>query len=99
MVGDAARIKQTLYHLVIAALKTATGDTVAVAAAREGNGVVLSVRYGAPAGGRPPALSLHLAQRIAELHGGSLAVAEQDGDAVVSLRLPAGGQSTRAAIS
>lgn len=99
MVGDAARIKQTLYHLVIAALKTTSGDVVAVVVTREGGKVVFSIRYRAPPVTRSPALSMHLAQRIAELHGGTLLSATEGGDMVVSVRLPAGGVSARAATS
>ncbi|MGE4062505.1 MAG: PAS-domain containing protein [Rhodospirillaceae bacterium] len=99
MVGDAARIKQTLYHLVIAALKTTHGDVVAVVVTREGSGVVFAVRYAAQHDGRTPALSIHLAERIAELHGGGVSFGDAGGDAVVSVRLPAGGVSARAATS
>lgn len=99
MVGDAARIKQTLYHLVIAALKTTHGDVVAVVVTREGTMVLFSVRYAAQHDGRAPALSIHLAQRIAELHGGSLRTGADGGDAVISVLLPSGGTAARAARS
>lgn len=99
MIGDAARIKQTLYHLVIAALKATHGDVVAVMVTREGTSLVFAVRYAAQHDGRAPALSMHLGQRIAELHGGRLAARADGGDTVVSVHLPAGGAAARAATS
>ena len=99
MVGDAARIKQTLYHLVIAALKTTEGDVVAVVVTREGTSVIFAIRYAAAHDNRTPALSIHLAQRIAELHGGGLKTKAEGADTVISVRLPAGGQAARAASS
>ncbi|MGE3474349.1 MAG: PAS-domain containing protein [Rhodospirillaceae bacterium] len=92
MVGDGARIKQTLYHLVIAALKTTHGDVVAVVVTREGAGVVFAIRYAAQHDGRTPALSIHLAQRITDLHGGSLTTKADGGDTVVTVLLPSGGK-------
>lgn len=99
MVGDAARIKQTLYHLVVAALKTTHGEVVSLVTARETAGVSFALRYAAHQDGRAPALSMHLAQRIAELHGGRLSTTVDGGDAVVSVHLPAGERSARAATS
>ena len=82
MVGDAARIKQTLYHLVIAALKTTEGEVVAVIVTREGTGVIFAVRYAATHDSRTPALSIHLAQRIAarisEVEGTDIPVGSLD---------------------
>ncbi len=97
MVGDAARIKQTLYHLVIAALKATTGEIVALVVTREGTGVTFAIRYAAQHDGRATALSIHLAQRITDLHGGDLMSKGDGEDTVVIVRLPSGGHAARVA--
>ncbi len=99
MVGDAARIKQTLYHLVIAALKTTHGEQVVLAVTRDASTLAFAVRYPAPHDVRAPVLSLHLAQRIAELHGGKVVSKADGGDAAIVVTLPAGGNAARAATS
>jgi len=99
MIGDAARVKQTLYHLVVAALKITHGDVISVVVTREDEKLVFSIRYTAPHDGRAPTLSIHLAGRIAELHGGGVTSRGEGNDTVVSLHLPAGGSAARAATS
>ena len=66
---------------------------VAVVVTREGSGVVFAIRYAAAHDGRSPALSIHLAQRITDLHGGHLTTRADGGDTVVTVLLPAGGKS------
>jgi len=94
MVGDATRIKQTLYHIVTGALKGIAGDRIVLAVRREtatGN-VAFTVRHraGETYG---PGLGVYLAQRMVELHGGTLEITTENDDTLVACRLPAGGTS------
>ncbi len=100
MVGDAVRIKQTLYHVVSGALKTASGDRIVLSVAREGERlVVFAVRHRSNGEARGPGLGVYLAQRIAELHGGKLEIMSDGEDSVVTCRIPAGGASARADVA
>ena len=97
MVGDAVRIKQTLYHVLSGALKNVTGDRIELAVQRTAPAdVVFAVRH---AVGDNPAqgLGVYLAQRIIELHGGTLDVTITNGQIVIAARLPAGTTSQRPA--
>ena len=95
MVGDAVRIKQTLYHVVSGALKNVTGDRIVLSVGRGGaDEVTFEVRHAAKEG-YGPGLGVYLAQRMAELHGGSLAITTEDNHTVVACRLPAGGTPVR----
>ena len=78
VVGDAVRIKQTLFHLVSGALNAAGERIVSLRVARDGRRRpgrldVALCRRGRP-GSRRQALGIYLAQRMAELHGGALEV-------------------------
>ncbi len=98
MVGDAVRIKQTLFHVVSGALKVLDGDTLALAVQRtDADDVVFSVRHKAKGGAQAPGLGVYLAQRIAELHGGALDIAHDGDESLISCRLPSGGGRERAA--
>jgi len=93
MVGDAVRIKQTLYHVVSGALKTVTGDRVILSVRRTTpDEVTFAVRHTAESYG--PGLGVYLAQRMAELHGGSLDIGSDGGDTIITCRLPVGGMRT-----
>jgi len=96
MVGDAARIKQTLYHLLINALKSAGGEYMTLRITRQGPSLAFTLRARADDDGRAPGLGIHLAQRIAELHGGTLSSAADGADSVVTVLLPAGGAAQAA---
>lgn len=96
MVGDAARIKQTLYHLLTGALKNIPdGERLVLSAERDipdKGDVIFSVRHAAN-GQTHAGLGVYLAQRIAELHGGELTTDADGTDILVSCRLPAGGST------
>ncbi len=96
MVGDAARIKQTLYHLLTGALKNIPdGERIILSAERmgaAGDDVTFSVRHAAN-GQTHAGLGVYLAQRIAELHGGSLTTDADGVDILVACRLPVGGSA------
>ena len=98
MVGDAVRIKQTLFHVISGALKVLDGDTLALAVQRaDGDKVVFSVRHKAKDGAQAPGLGVYLAQRIAELHGGALDIKHDGAESLISCRLPAGSGQRAAA--
>lgn len=97
MVADAVRIKQTLFHIISGALKTAAGSRVTLSAARERDHVVFAVRYKADSEARGLGLGIYLAQRIAELHGGALELASEGEESVVRCRLPTGDAAAKAA--
>ena len=95
MVGDAVRIKQTLFHVLSGALKNVTGDRIELSVQRGAsdgisNDVTFAVRH-ATSEGYGPGLGVYLAQRMVELHGGRLEITTDGGDTVVACRLPAGG--------
>ena len=93
MVGDAARIKQTLYHLLTGALKNIPdGERIVLSAERDDltkGDVTFTVRHAAN-GQTHAGLGVYLAQRIAELHGGALTTDADGADILVACRLPAG---------
>ena len=96
MVGDAARIKQTLYHIVSGALKNAAGGQVSLSVQRtDGGDVTFTVRHraGEVYG---PGLGVYLAQRMVELHGGRLEITAEGDETIVACRLPVGGAASRA---
>ncbi len=97
MVGDAARIKQTLYHLLTSALKNMPeGERIVLSAHRDENSkndVTFSVRHAAN-GQTHAGLGIYLAQRIAELHGGALTADADGADILVACRLPSGDVSS-----
>jgi signal transduction histidine kinase len=97
MVGDAARIKQTLYHLLTGALKNIPdGERVVLSAQRDDltkGDVIFAVRHAAN-GQTHAGLGVYLAQRTAELHGGALTTDADGVDILVACRLPAGGASS-----
>ena len=97
MVGDAARIKQTLYHLLTGALKNMPdGERIVLSAQRNGNSegdVTFAVRHAANAQTHA-GLGIYLAQRIAELHGGELTTDADGADILVACHLPADGTSS-----
>ncbi len=96
MVGDAARIKQTLYHVVTGALKNLTGDNIELSVQRTASGdVTFAIRHAAGEG-YGAGLGVYLAQRMVELHGGTLEISAEGGDTVVACRLPAGNSPARA---
>ena len=97
MVGDAVRLKQTLFHLISGALKTLAGDRITLSAERSSGEVVFAVRHTARSEARGLGLGIYLAQRIAELHGGALELAVEADESVVRCRLPAGGAASQAA--
>ena len=91
MVGDAARIKQTLYHIVSGALKNITGDNIALEAQRTAGGDVTFIVRHRAGEAYGPGLGVYLAQRMVELHGGRLDITTDNGETIVACRLPAGG--------
>jgi len=95
MIGDAARIKQTLYHMVSGALKNAVTGRIELSVKRiSATEVTFAVRH-ATAEGYGPGLGVYLAQRMVELHGGRLDITAEGGDTVVACKLPTGGASGR----
>ena len=100
MIGDAARIKQTLFHVLSGALKSVTGDRIELSVQRAApdeisNDVTFAVRHAAGEG-YGPGLGVYLAQRMVELHGGRLEITTDGDNTVVACRLPAGGLPGRA---
>ncbi len=93
MVGDAARIKQTLYHLITGALKNIPeGERLTLLAERDSTAkgdVTLAIRHAAN-GQTHAGLGVYLAQRIAELHGGHLTTDADGSDILIACRLPVG---------
>jgi len=98
MVGDAVRIKQTLYHVMSGALKNLAGDRIdriVLGVSRsDTDQVIFSVRHKAM-DSFGPGLGVYLAQRIVELHGGQLSITTDGDDAVIACSLPAGGLGAR----
>jgi signal transduction histidine kinase len=95
MIGDDARIKQTLYHIISGALKNAGGGRVDLAVKRGAPAeVTFTVRHAA-AQGHMPGLGVYVAQRMVELHGGRLEITTDGADTVIACRLPAGGAAGR----
>ncbi len=95
MIGDAARIKQTLYHMVSGALKNAVTGRIDLAVKKtSATEVTFAVRH-ATAEGFGPGLGVYLAQRMVELHGGRLDITTEGGDTIVACKLPTGGASGR----
>ena len=98
IVGDAVRIKQTLFHVISGALKVLDGDKLDLVVQRTDTGdVVFSVRHKAKDGAQAPGLGVYLAQRIAELHGGALDMKNEGDQSLISCRLPSGGGARVAA--
>ena len=100
MIGDAVRIKQTLFHVLSGALKNVAGDRIELSVQRGvsdgiSNDVTFAVRHTSNEN-YGPGLGVYLAQRMVELHGGRLDITTDGADTVVACRLPAGGQSGRA---
>ena len=96
MVGDAARIKQTLYHLLMGALKNVPdGESIVLSAQRSENSknhVTFSISHAAYEQ-MQTSLGVYLAQRIAELHGGSITTNTDDTQMLVAFHLPTGGST------
>ncbi len=98
MVGDAVRIKQTLYHIISGALKNTTGERIELGVRREGPAeVTFAVRYATAENhaASGPGLGVYLAQRIVELHGGKLEIVADGPNTIVACRLPAGTAQAR----
>lgn len=91
MVGDATRIKQTLYHVVTGALKNVEGKDITLAVQRDAAGEVTFIVRHRTGDTYSPGLGVYLAQRMVELHGGRLEISANNGEALVACRLPAGG--------
>ncbi|MBY0509533.1 MAG: PAS-domain containing protein [Rhodospirillaceae bacterium] len=96
MIGDAARIKQTLYHIVSGALKNVAGDQVVLDVLRTTGGDITFTVHHRAGEAYGPGLGVYLAQRMVELHGGRLEITASGGDTAVACRLPAGGVASRA---
>jgi len=91
MVGDAVRIKQTLYHIMSGALKNLAGERITLSVGRDtSEQVTFSVRHIATES-FGPGLGVYLAQRIVELHGGQLTISTEGDETVIACQLPAGG--------
>ncbi len=90
MVGDSVRIKQTLYHIVTGALKSAVATQISLSVQRTPEEITFSVRH-ITDDSYNPGLGVYLAQRMAELHGGRLDITTEGTETVVAARLPAGG--------
>ena len=93
VVGDATRLKQTLYHLLITALNAVEQSALSLRVARNGEHAEVTLRYAAAGENAPSfdhgALGLHFARRMAELHGGAVEVDTTGPEAVLVCRLPA----------
>jgi len=105
MVGDEARIEQILFHLISSAIKdSATGNRVLIKACRERDehavewisltvadqavGRHLSTSGGLNQGG---SLTILLARRFTEMHGGSLTITPHSGEGTTAVcRIPSG---------
>ncbi len=94
MVGDAQRLKQTLFYLVTTSLAAAGEGAVSLTVGRSDNDrqIDITLRYVATAAldHGASSLGMHFARRMAELHGGSVKVEADGMQARVLCQLPAG---------
>jgi len=96
MVGDATRIKQSLYHLLNSALKaTDDGGRLALTAERGGDGMVTFALKHGNGEAESLGLAIYLARRIAQMHGGQIDMTGDADGGVILCRLPSGAASSQ----